>query len=245
MDESIKQAFSRVKEDIFYLGNELQQIKLELADLRTELKLISSYIENLKVKNFLNPAPTDKPKTPTIPTHIPTHPETPTDNLAYNALKTQNTAFSTGNGGVPTDRQTNQQTDQHIIQHINSPLDKPINTPTKLALDKLEKAKEILENLDALKKELRIKFKSITPQELAVFSALYQLDLEEQKVDYKLLATKLQLSESSIRDYILKIQKKGIPLVKEKLNNKRIILHISPELQRIASLDTILKLREL
>ncbi len=237
MDKSIRQAFLRVKQDIFSLGNEIQQIKLELVDLKTELKLISSFIEDLRVKNFLNQAPTDEQEKPTIPTHNPTHPETPTDNLAYNSLKSQYMPFSIGNGGVPTDRQTNQQTDQHIIQHIT--------TPTKLALDKLEKAKEILENLDALKKELRIKFKSITPQELVVFSMLYQLDDEKQEVDYKLLASRLNLSESSIRDYIIKIQKKGIPLVKEKLNNKRIILRISEELRRIASLETILKLREL
>jgi hypothetical protein len=55
----------------------------------------------------------------------------------------------------------------------------------------------------------------------------------------------LQLSESSIRDYIGKIQKKGLPITKEKLNNKKIMLHIASELTKIASLDTLLKLREL
>ena len=244
MDESIKQAFSRVKEDIFYLGNELQQIKLELADLRTELKLISSYIENLKVKNFLNPAPTDKPKTPTIPTHIPTHPETPTDNLAYNALKTQNTAFSTGNGGVPTDRQTDQQTDRHILQHkekfaLNN------DSSSMPSPSTLSKATEILENLDAIKKELRLKLKRLTPQEMSIFSLIYSLEEQGQLVDYRLLSAKTNLSESSIRDYALKISSKGLPLLKEKLNNKRILLHISPDLKKLATLETLNKLREI
>ncbi|MCX6748547.1 MAG: HTH domain-containing protein [Candidatus Pacearchaeota archaeon] len=241
MDKVIKQAFSRVKEDIFYLGEEIQKIKLELLDLKTELKLISSFIEDLRLKNFLNPTPTHNQENQAIPTHTPTHPETPTDNLAYKALKSQDMPFSIGNRGVPTDRQTNQQTDQHMILEQKTPQ----NPSSKDKLDNLEKAKEILENLDNLKKELRIKFKAITPQELAVFSLIYQLDDEKQEVDYKLLATKLNLSESSIRDYILKIQKKGIPILKEKLNNKRIILHISQELRRIASLETILKLRTL
>jgi len=74
---------------------------------------------------------------------------------------------------------------------------------------------------------------------------LYSLENEGNEVDYPLLSSKLKLSESSIRDYILKIQKKGIPITKEKLNNKRVILHISQDLKKIASLDTILKLREL
>ncbi len=80
---------------------------------------------------------------------------------------------------------------------------------------------------------------------MQVFSLLYNLEESGIVVDYKILAEKLNLSESSIRDYIGKIHKKGIPVVKEKLNNKRVFLHISPELKKIASLNTILKLREL
>ena len=64
-------------------------------------------------------------------------------------------------------------------------------------------------------------------------------------VDYPLLASKLGLSETSVRDYVRKIKKKGIPLIKEKQNNKKIILHLNPEFKKIASLETILKLREI
>lgn len=80
---------------------------------------------------------------------------------------------------------------------------------------------------------------------MTVFSLLYQLESEGEIVDYPLLANKLQLSEGSIRDYMHKITKKGIPIIKEKLNNKKIVLHISQDIKKIASLDTILKLREL
>ena len=111
--------------------------------------------------------------------------------------------------------------------------------------ESLDRAQELLASLDNLKKEVRLKFKRLTSQEMQVFSLLYSLEENGQIIDYKLLADTLKLSESSIRDYIIKLQKKGIPILKEKLNNKRILLHISPDLKKIASLQTILKLREI
>ena len=109
----------------------------------------------------------------------------------------------------------------------------------------LDKISEIISGLDSIKKELRLKIKRLTSQEMSVFSALYSLESQGNLVDYALLATTLKLSESSIREYILKIQKKGLPIHKEKLNNKRILLSISQELKKIASLDTLMNLREL
>ncbi len=106
-------------------------------------------------------------------------------------------------------------------------------------------ASEILESLDNIKKEIRKKFKSITKQEMVVFSTIYTLEEQRAEVDYSLVAAKLGLSQSSIRDYVQKIMNKGIPIEKEKLNNKKILLHISPELKKLASLDTILRLREI
>jgi hypothetical protein len=38
---------------------------------------------------------------------------------------------------------------------------------------------------------------------------------------------------------------KGIPIHKNKINNKKITLSISPDLKKIASLPTIIRLREL
>ncbi len=122
---------------------------------------------------------------------------------------------------------------------------KPQKPTGKQEENHLDKAKEILDSLDALKKDVRIKIKRLTNKEMQVFSLLYSLENTGEQVDYPLLSNKLNLSESSIRDYIGRIIKKGIPLIKEKIQNKRIILHISQDLKKIASLDTILKLREL
>ncbi len=117
-----------------------------------------------------------------------------------------------------------------------------IETPDK---DQLSNASELLENLDSLKKEIRRKFKALTPQEFKVFTAIYQLEEQHLTVDYTLLSKKLKLSESSIRDYIGRIISKGVPIIKEKINNKQVIVHISADLKKIASLAAILQLREL
>ena len=109
-----------------------------------------------------------------------------------------------------------------------------------------KRANEILSSLDEVKKEIRLKFKQLTPQEMLVFSTLYAL--EEQnipEITYKKLSDKLSLSESSIRDYTNKLIKKGVPVNKTRQNNKTIVLKISSDLKNIASLATINSLRDL
>ena len=45
------------------------------------------------------------------------------------------------------------------------------------------------------------------------------------------------------RNAIQRLIKKGVPLIKNKENNKKILLSISSELKKIASLNTIIQLR--
>ena len=244
-EEKIKEAFKRVKEDIFNLGKEVSGLKLILSDMKNTLKILTQAFKDSQTpeenqENHPTDTPTHQAETPTNQHIIPTHNDIPTDNLLSQVLKRQKLDTSTGNEGVPTNQQTNRQTNQQIIQHIIEQEKPQINTENHL-----ERAGEILENLDALKKELRIKIKRLTEKEMQVFSLIYSLEQQGEIVDYPLLSSKLQLSESSIRDYIGKIHKKGIPIIKEKIQNKKIILHISLDLKKIASLDTIIRLREL
>jgi len=242
-EDKLKEAFEKIKNDIFSLGKEMSELRFEIIELKTEMKLISEFMNDIKTKKIELPSE--------VPAHNPTHApknllhlSTPTDNPTLpheiKGLIAPNSTVSIGNRGVPTDRPTDRQTDQHIIQHKF--IDDKISADN---LNHLERASEILASLDNLKKEVRIKFKKLTQQEMQVFSFLYSLEEAQETVDYKTLSSRLNLSESSIRDYINKIQKKGIPITKEKLNNKRIILHISPDLKKVASLNTILQLREL
>jgi hypothetical protein len=223
--EEIKFAFSRVKEDIFNLTNELNFLKSEIKEIKNILNTLVNPTHNPTEKSIIQLNPVNPTYNPTVPQEI-------------GGLKTQNLSISIGNEGVPTDTPTNQQT------HQQTPILPPNNT---LSIEKdILNVNNVLNSLDKLKKEIRFKFKRITSQEMLVFSTIYQLE-EEGKVlpTYNNIALKLKLSPSSIRDYVQRIINKGIPIKKEKYNNKQILLSIAPDLKKIAPLQTIINLREL
>jgi archaellum component FlaC len=213
--DPLKEAFQKIKEEMNLLHNEIFMLKNEITRLSSQTN------------------PTQNPTQEEVFINTPT--QNPTLPQEIRGLSTLNYGTSTGNKGVPTDTPTNQQTHQQ--------------TDKSLILneyDEIDKAKEALDSLDNIKKALRIKFKRLTQQEMLVFSTIYNLEaMLIDEISYKLVANNLNLSESSIRDYTNKLIKKGIPLKKKRLNNKTIALSISPDLKRIATLPTIMKLREL
>ncbi len=305
MQDQIKEAFDKVKEDIYSLKEQLDIVNFEIQEIKRTLNQTLKALQQ-----------TDRH---IIPTGTSTH------LFPLQSPKPQNIEVSIGNEGVPTDRQTDQQTDRHIqkfVQHVSSqgerlrsedarnqmrsttareehvvsyqehsflpkklisslnPLPSspsltsvpnssstlapsPIdyanlypnpsqitqeNTPQKQKQDKIshiETVSQVLDSLDNLKKDIRLKFKKLTPQEIHIFSLIYQLEDQGNIVDYVLLSEKTKLSQSSIRDYILKLIKKGVPVDKTKENNKQVTLSISKDFKKIASLDTILSLREI
>ncbi len=152
-----------------------------------------------------------------------TNPTLSTKNPTLNAQNSPpNPLFSTGNEGVPTDRQTD-------------------TCPTDIK--RVDSSPDLASLMANVKTDLKIKFRRLTKQEFKVFSAIYSLD-EQGEVDYRMLADKLALSESSIRDYIMKIERKGISIAKERVNNKKVLLHIGKELREIAPLQSIMHIRE-
>ncbi len=85
--------------------------------------------------------------------------------------------------------------------------------------------------LNTLKKELNSSFKALTKQELLVFLTIYQIEEEKGHVTYLDLSQTLTLSEGCIRSYVTSLIKKGLPLIKTRLNNKIVSLSIPRELR--------------
>jgi len=256
-EEKLKEAFSKIKEDILSLGKEISFIREELFDSNQLMKQINEDLISLKLQKITESH---------VSTHLEktsTHPATSTHPQEIGGLKSPNLPISIGNEGVSTDRQTNRQTVRQTHPQYKIPILSTTNTQNHLQTrecvvpkekeetqekpmqQQISEASEILDSLDTIKKEIRKKFKRITKQEMLVFSTVYTLEEQDPELTYKKIALKLGLSQSSIRDYIQRMINKGIPIVKEKLNNKKIILHISPELKKIATLDTITKLRKI
>jgi len=217
----IKEFFDIIKKDILSLNQEIQNLKLNISNLKGQIENL-----NLNVKNFsyTNPISAQKVYFQTQ------NNENPTDKELFKSLKAQNLHISTGNQGVQTDKQTNQQ------------IDKKHGSGQNLGLDS---ADYLLGSLDHIKKELRLKFKRLTPQEMAVFSSVYLTEQILGYTNYKIIADKLGLTESSIRDYVRRLILKGIPLEKEKLNNKEILIRVSSNLRKITTLETLQKIRDL
>jgi len=239
--DNIKEAFEKVKIDISSLRYELNFLKNAIIESRNQMIDICSILQNMhkrleniekteKIQKTLEtPNPTQNSQKPTTPTHNPTH------NLPFNPPKAQISSISTGNGGVPTDRQTDKQTD--------NPTQNPPQNQQKQP--NVEDVTRILDSLDTIKKEIRLKFRRLTDQEMLIFSTIYQIEQENGFSDYKTIAEKIKLTESSVRDYVGRLIKKGIPIIKNKINNKTIHLQVSDNLKKIASLSTIIQLRDL
>ena len=214
--DPIKEAFFKIKKEIETLKKEIYQLKIQL----NQNKTIQTQNQSNTIKQ------TD------IQTHNQTHNE---QILQEEGLYCQNTISSIGNKGVPTDKHTHQQTHQHIENNTQI---EPVS--------EFRQINNILNSLDSIKQEIRTKFKQLTPQEMLVFSVIYTTEEQkEQEITYKTISKKMNLSESSIRDYTNKLIKKGIPIQKTRKNNKTILLKISNDLKNVVTLATIQNLREL
>jgi hypothetical protein len=244
--DKLKEQNRSLSESLFKTEKRFSEYDSVLDEFLSTTKAITEKLEFLSkevflIKEVLKDNSTDRQQKRQEEQDVSTHLK------LFNALNSQNKGISTGNGGVPTDRQTDRQTDQQTNKSSHNLYDEEKINEKQLSKKNasVEEVSEILDSLDNLKKELRLKFKRLTSQEIAVFSTIYQLEEEGMEVDYKTIAEKLNLTESSIRDYVGRLIKKDIPVEKIKVNNKSIVLSISRNLKKIASLSTILKLRDL
>ncbi len=237
-EDKVKSSFERVKEEISALKFELQNLRLELNELKSLKEELKAIKEEFSTRN----QPHIKP----------------------NFI----TPFSIGNEGVPTNQQTNRSTintpsfpvdgdspiesntSTHIptqnpthLQHITEKLQQS-NTKSNTSSSKINEFKDLNALIETLKTDLKKKFKSLTKQEFHIFSILYSVDKTQNNgVSYQDLAIRAGLTPSSIRDYTQRIIKKGIPLIKERQNNKLIVLKLPLELKNLATLDSLMRLR--
>ena len=144
---NLKEAFSKVKEDIDFLNNELLNIKLTMEDLHVILKNLTKKLEN-KEKNTQTDRQTLRHSNQT---HTVNSTDTSTVPLEVEGLKSSNLPISIGNEGVSTDRQTDTSTDTSTLIYAKNK-EKTIDSD-------IREATEILNSLDSLKKEIRLKFK--------------------------------------------------------------------------------------
>ncbi len=148
------------------------------------------------------------------------------------ALKTQlsessKETSSNGNEGVANSQQ---QPTANNRRQSSTMIDNP-QQPTMLPLQ-------------ALKESLDSTFRSLTDREFSVFMALYTLDKEKGgNIGYSELSQQLNLSESTVRDFINILLRKNIPIQKDRYFNKKVSLSIKEEFRKLDLYQNLLKLK--
>ena len=105
-----------------------------------------------------------------------------------------------------------------------------------------------LANLDIeeIKAELNKVFNSLTNREFKVFMAIYSLEEQHSSaVTYSELAQSLDLSSSSIRDYISELARKGAPIKKEKTRNGVAYVSVLPEFRSLNLISRLIAFRNM
>ncbi len=221
-EEAVKDSFKKIKSEMRYLASEISYIKNQIQDIYDLL----THIDLINTPNLSN-TPSS-----TSTTNIQQTSENPAEDTYYNDDLSPISTSSTGNEGVPADSQ--QTVSRQIIEEFRQ------KEPQREVSD----SSKIAVLIDSLKNDLKQKFKSLTKQEFLIFSLIYTLTEENGEANYKDLSLRSKLTESSIRDYISRLGHKGIPLIKEKKNNKLVVIKVPKELRDIAALDSLVKLNK-
>jgi predicted transcriptional regulator len=217
----VKESFQKIRQEMDFLAREIIAIRAQLEQVYT----------------FIVQSNTSSRPTTTLQQNM----KTPADNHQYNNELSPNFQSSIGNDGVPAD---SQQTVNRHSSTLKRTFEGIHDVPELNDSKEGREIKKISSVINTLKKDLKDKFKSLTKQEFLIFSLLYSMTEETDQVAYKDLAVRAKLTESSIRDYITRLEHKGIPIIKEKINNKQVILKIPRELKDLATLDNLTKLKQ-
>jgi len=99
-----------------------------------------------------------------------------------------------------------------------------------------------INNKNKMEKALKKAFSRLTKQEFLIFLTIYQLEEDIKDVTHSLLSQKLDLTEGCIRSYVSSIIMKGLPLTRQKVNNKLTTLHIDNSFRQLNLKQTLTNL---
>lgn len=98
--------------------------------------------------------------------------------------------------------------------------------------------------ISELKENLDSSFKVLTDREFSVFMALYDLDKEKGgEISYFELSQQLNISESTVRDYINLLIRKNIPIQKDRFFNGKVSLSIKEAFKQLDLYQKLLSLK--
>jgi len=101
-------------------------------------------------------------------------------------------------------------------------------------------------DIEEIKADLNKVFLSLTNREFKVFMAIYSLEEQHSSpTTYSELAQNLDVSASSIRDYISELIRKGAPIKKEKSRNGVAYVSVLPEFKSLNLISKLIAFRSI
>ena len=215
--DPIKEAFSKIKEDILFLNKEIYELKESIQFLSQNLTSNEGLNQTRgQQEGTIEAKQSDKEQQNTL------------KNQGSQPFSYKKNLNSTGNWGVSTDRQT----------------DRPTDEQTKNPKERqLEDSADVLFKLNKIRDNAKKMVQSLTSQELTVLCKIYELEETREPITYSVLAKQLGLTESSMRDYITRLLKKKAPLEKNKINNKQVEISLIKDTKILVPLHTLITLR--
>ncbi len=102
------------------------------------------------------------------------------------------------------------------------------------------------QDIEEIKQSLNKVFLTLTNREFKVFMAVYSLEEQHNSpTTYAELAQNLDLSASSIRDYVSELVRKGTPIKKEKSRNGVAYISVLPEFKSLNLISKLIAFRNM
>ncbi|HIH25493.1 hypothetical protein J4476_00100 [Candidatus Woesearchaeota archaeon] len=216
--DSVKNSFSKVKDDICRLDDELRLQREVLSKQNDILRLL-----NNKLSSIIEKIDEIEKKMPKIESEN-------MSNQSINQLINHLITYQSLNHEEASNEPIKAKKDVSIRNDgVNQSFNQIINHQS----DKNEVLEAQDLNFQALKTNIDSTFRALSKQELKVFLTVYQLEDEGKIANYTNIAQNLGLSEHCIRSHISFLMKKNAPLVKQKLNNKRNLLSIRKDFKAL------------
>src|SRR3989344_679011 len=237
LESSIKNAFSKVKEDINQISEEFSSLKALLVAQKDE-------INNLKAKlNLLEKTIND------LKNHISTGNDGVNQSINHliNQSINQSSDEKTPNSSKWLKNEDKRPYDDNN-DHLDHPLfhekilnqsinQSPNNQSFNQSLNQMQK-----NPIKQLTNDINKVFLALSKQELKLFLTVYQFEEDGLEPSYRAIGDKMQLSEHCIRSHISAMFRKNIPLTKKRLNNKMILIFIPPDFKALNLKQKIINL---
>lgn len=202
LDPNLKQAFSKVKDDINQLKNQIKQLDDELNSQKTSLNEILPKINEIYsiLKYLKKEVSTGNEGVRQTDRHL----DRQTDTRQTDASKPLNIGLNINNSDFTDDKVLDKQTDTR---------------QTLRQTDTSQEHQQTQNNLKIIADDINKMFLKLSKQELRIFLTIYQLEDEGIEPTHRSISIKTQLSESCIRDHVSSLFRKNTPILKKRLNN--------------------------